>query len=115
MSNPTSYNVAQIIVEELMGWKVANNRKAYRRYMTALSERLIRYMSVFNGGGLEPTANHVSEIIVEDMQKWNPNGSEADRQSDLFALADRLITYFTTFYAQPRQLDGLPGGLPYGP
>lgn len=62
---------------------------------------------------MEPTANNVSQIIIEEMIKWKSvNPTPEDRKNDLTALSERLIRYFSVFYAQPEQLDGLPGGHP---
>lgn len=48
MLKPTTHNVAQIIVEEMMQWKTTANEAKRREELYALSDRLIRYFAVFN-------------------------------------------------------------------
>lgn len=62
---------------------------------------------------MEPTPHNVSQIIIEEMLKWKAVGAtEQERRDDLTNLSERLIRYMSVFYAQPEQLDGLPGGHP---
>jgi hypothetical protein len=60
---------------------------------------------------MDPTPDNVSAIIIEEIMKWKKTGAtELERRDDLTSLSERLIRYFAIFYAQPQQLDGLPGG-----
>jgi hypothetical protein len=47
MIEPTAHNVSQVIVEEMMKWKTTADVEQRRSDLTALSERLIRYFSIF--------------------------------------------------------------------
>lgn len=47
MLKPTSHNVAQVILEEMMQWKATANEAKRREELYALSDRLIRYFAIF--------------------------------------------------------------------
>lgn len=118
MTGPTTKTIADLIMRQMMTWVTTKRtEEKCRAEMSALSNAIIAAFATDHANAsMHPTTDNVSAIVIEEMSGWRTAGAtDVSRRADLDALADRLIRYRSIFYAEPVQLDGLPGGHAFEP